>query len=127
MTQTVLKILYANKTMINGDYEQDHIHPKSCFDKNKPVGVTDEQWREWHKNRDKLPNLQYIPKISNAYKNDIPLYEFYNSIPSEQDRQTFLDMAFIPKEISLEIKDFGKFYEERKKILKRKITELLSF
>lgn len=127
LTKTVLKILYAKKTTITGDYEQDHIHPKSCFDKNKPVGVTDEQWREWHKNRDKLPNLQYISKSRNASKNDIPLYEFYNSIPSEQDRQTFLDMAFIPKDISLEIKDFGKFYEERKKILKRKITELLSF
>ena len=127
LTKTVLNIIYANRTIITGSYEQDHLHPRSCFDKNKPVGVSDEQWREWHKNRDKLPNLQYISKISNAYKNDIPLYDFCNSIPSKTDRQSFLDMAFIPQNISLEIKDFGKFYEERKKLLKDKIRELISF
>ena len=109
------------------NYEQDHLHPRICFDKNKPIGVSDEQWREWHKNRDKLPNLQYISKFNNAYKNDIPLYEFFNTIASETERQNFIDTDFIPKNVSLEIKDFGNFYDKRKKLLKDKIRELLSF
>lgn len=127
LTKTILSILYANKTVFSENYEQDHLHPRVCFDKNKPIGVTDEQWREWHKNRDKLPNLQYIPKSRNASKNDIPLYDYFNCIPSETERQEFLDTSLIPKDISLEIKDFGKFYDARKKILKEKIKNLLSF
>ena len=127
LTKTVLSILYSRKNLDVRNYEQDHLHPRSCFDKNKPVGVTDVQWREWHKNRDKLPNLQYISKFSNAFKNDTPLYELYNSITSKDDRQNFIDIDFIPQNLSLEIKDFGIFYDERKKLLKEKISKLLSF
>ncbi|MBO4639887.1 MAG: DUF262 domain-containing protein [Treponema sp.] len=127
LTRTVLSVLYSRKNMNVENYEQDHLHPRICFDKNKPIGVSDEQWREWHKNRDKLPNLQYISKFNNAYKNDIPLYEFFNTIASETERQNFIDTDFIPKNVSLEIKDFGNFYDKRKKLLKDKIRELLSF
>ena len=60
-------------------------------------------------------------------ENDIPLYEFFNTIASETERQNFIDTDFIPKNVSLEIKDFGNFYDKRKKLLKDKIRELLSF
>lgn len=127
LTKTVLSVLYATKNTDIVNYEQDHLHPRVCFDKNKPIGVTDEEWRDWHKKRDKLPNLQYISKYNNAFKNDTPLYDLYNDIPSESERKNFIDIDFIPQNISLEIKDFGKFYEERKQLLKNKIRELLSF
>lgn len=127
LTKTVLSVLYSNKNINVENYEQDHLHPRVCFDKNKPIGVSDEEWRDWHKKRDKLPNLQYISKHNNAFKNDIPLYDLYNSISSETERKNFIDIDFIPKDISLEIKNFGKFYEERKKLLKDKIRMLLSF
>jgi hypothetical protein len=44
---------------------------------------------------------------------------------NDEQKKRFLEEAMIPSNISLEIEDFGKFYEERKKILIKKIRKLL--
>ena len=54
----------------------------------------------------------------------MPLIDFYNSIP-EKEQTDFRKSSFIPVDISLEIKDFGKFYESRKILLKDTIRNLL--
>ncbi|MBR5096027.1 MAG: DUF262 domain-containing protein [Treponema sp.] len=124
LTSIVLNVLYANRRVAGASYDQDHIHPKSNFDREAPAGITDEQWREWHRNRDRLPNLQLLDKYSNQFKSDMPLIEFYNSLPSnEQDK--FRSSSFIPSDVSLEIKSFGEFYEKRKALLKERIKDLL--
>lgn len=122
LTNIVLTALY--KRTFGKSYDQDHLHPYSNFDKETPIGVSDEQWREWHRKRNRLPNLQLLDKFSNQFKSDMPLIDFYNSIP-EEEQNDFKKTSFIPDDISLEIKDFGEFYEKRKSILKEGIRNLL--
>ena len=52
------------------------------------------------------------------------LIDFYNDMNDEQ-KVEFNKQAMIPKDISLEIEDFEKFYEARKAILTVRIRELL--
>lgn len=124
LTGIVLTVLYADKRIHGANYDQDHLHPKVLFDREAPVGVSDEQWRDWHRKRNRLPNLQLLDKFSNQFKSDMPLLDFYNNIPDDE-QEDFRENSFIPQDVSLEIKNFGEFYEARKTLLKERIKALL--
>lgn len=106
-------------------YDQDHLHPESRFDSNKPVSVSAEDWRKWRANRNRLPNLHLLEGRSNTSKNAMRLVDFFNDMNQEQ-RARFLETAMIPANVSLEIEHFEEFYEARKKLLGNKIKYLLS-
>jgi hypothetical protein len=61
---------------------------------------------------------------SNSSKGAIPLIAFYNEMNEEQ-RVRFRDTAMIPDGVSFDIEQFEEFYEARKKLLTKKIKELL--
>ncbi len=124
LTGIVLTVLYADKRIYGANYDQDHLHPKALFDREAPVSVSDEQWRDWHRKRNRLPNLQLLDKFSNQFKSDMPLLDFYNNIPDDE-QEDFRKNSFIPQDVSLEIKNFGEFYEARKALLKERIKALL--
>lgn len=125
LTNIVLTVLYADKRVYGKNYDQDHLHPKSHFDKEAPIGVSDEQWYDWHKNKcNRLPNLQLLDKLSNQFKSDLPLLDFYNSLP-DNEQSKFCENSLIPNDTSLELRNFEEFYEERKSLLKKHIKELL--
>ncbi|MGR5915689.1 hypothetical protein ACT7CS_02090 [Bacillus pacificus] len=44
---------------------------------------------------------------------------------NDEQKAEFCKQAMIPKDVSLEIEDFEKFYEARKAILTERIRELL--
>ena len=52
------------------------------------------------------------------------LLDFYNEMNEEQ-QSLFIKQAFIPENVSMEFEYFENFYEERKKILTKKLKELL--
>ena len=105
-------------------YDQDHLHPESRFDSNKPVSVSAEDWRKWRANRNRLPNLHLLEGRSNISKNALRLVDFFNDMNQEQ-RSRFLETAMIPSDVSLEIEHFEELYEARKKLLSNKIKDLL--
>lgn len=109
----------------NLSYEEDHLHPYDRFDDPKPTIVTFENWKEWRLLRNRLPNLQYFEGRENASKNSMSLMDYYNC-KTDVQKEKFRRMAILPDDISLEIKDFGDFYEKRKELLKAKIKNLLS-
>lgn len=106
-------------------YEQDHLHPDVRFMESKPSGVTKEQWSEWRSWRNRLANLQYLEGRSNGSKNDMPLIDYYNDMNEDQQR-LFRKEALIPDGCSLEISDFGRFYQERRNLIRERILEMLS-
>lgn len=109
----------------NLNHEEDHLHPYDRFDEPKPPVVTFDDWNQWRSLRNRLPNLQYFEGRENASKNSMSLFEYYTGKTDDQKNE-FRKMAIIPDNVSLEIKDFGDFYEKRKELLRSKIKALLS-
>lgn len=108
----------------NINYEQDHLHPESRFTEPKPFSISIEDWKTWYINRNRLPNIQLLNEFENKSKNNRRLVDYCNNMNEEQQKK-FFEQAMIPQDTSLEIENFGDFYEKRKKILKEKILELL--
>lgn len=108
----------------NFKYEQDHLHPYDRFDSSKPVSVQMDDWRRWRSNRNRLPNLHLLEGRSNGSKNVMRLVDYYNDMNDAQ-KKVFRDEAIIPDGVSLEIENFGEFYEKRKELLMAKIKQLL--
>ena len=119
-----LSFLSADWTSKNLRYEQDHLHPYDRFEGTAPMGVSREDWILWRGNRNRLPNLQLLEGRSNGSKSDMPLIEYYSDMNDEQ-REKFCRDALIPKGVSLEIRDFGTFYEKRKALLEERLRKLL--
>lgn len=118
-------LYYINLDWLNKNYnyEQDHLHPASKFE-SKPFGVSMDKWGEWRKKKDNLSNLFLLEGRSNGSKNDMPLLEYYNQM-NDMQKQEFITQALIPKGISLELQNFGEFYDGRKKLIEEKIKKLL--
>lgn len=104
-------------------YEVDHLHPYARFD-NRPVGVSIGDWKNWHSNRNRMPNLHLLHGIANAKKLDSPLDIYINSM-TESQRQEFYEQALIPEGVSLSMSSFGDFYEQRKTLLAQRLRCLL--
>jgi hypothetical protein len=116
-----LNLTWSNK---NFKYEQDHLHPDNRFNGSKPIAVNMEDWKRWRGMRNRLPNLHLLEGRSNGSKSDMRLIDYYNDMNDEQKAE-FCKQAMIPQDVSLELEDFEKFYEERKAILTEKMRELL--
>lgn len=119
-----LSFLGAGWMNKNYHYEQDHLHPRDRFDRTAPSGVSREDWIAWRGNRDRLPNLQLLEGRSNGSKSDMSLINYYDEMNNEQQRR-FREETLIPDGVSLEIRDFGEFYERRKALLTQRLRELL--
>ena len=119
------KSLLDEKPEFTLKYELDHLHPASRFNDSKPVSVSLSDWNSWRKVRDTLPNLNLLEGRSNASKSAESLQDFYSDMNDDQ-KLVFRKHAMIPDGVSLELQDFGQFYEKRKELLRAKIRELLS-
>lgn len=120
-------LYYLGLSWVRNDvsYDQDHLHPYSRFDTVAPIGIDSETWGKWRQMGNKLPNLQLLESGSNRSKNDIRLVEYYSDMHNETDRENFRKNAIIPDNVSMELKDFGEFYDARKELLREKIYELV--
>ena len=125
ITEEILYLLSRDWYNGNLKYELDHLHPASRFNDSNPLGVSVSDWNSWRKVRDTLPNLNLMEGRSNASKSAESLQAFYDDMNDEQKR-IFRNHAMIPDGVSLELKDFGQFYEKRKELLRGKIRELLN-
>lgn len=124
VTGEALYFLGASWTDKKRKYAQDHLHPYSEFDGPPPPSVSMEDWKKWRRDRDRLPNLDWLTEDENLAKADKPLVEFYESKDAERQAQ-FRQQALIPEGISLELEDFEEFYEKRKVLLVQEIKKLL--
>lgn len=124
LTEEVLYFIGRDWIDTNISYEQDHLHPESRFSEPKPFSISIEEWKNWYINRNRLPNIQLLNEFENKIKNNRRLIDYCNDMNEEQ-KNKFYEQAMIPQNTSLEIENFGEFYEKRKNILKEKILDLL--
>ena len=79
------------------------------------VNLSDEKIEEWQFKRNLLPNLQFLERSKNESKNNTPLKDWI---------QSGNKIEYMPSNVSLELKDFDKFFEERRKLLKNELKNV---
>jgi len=121
-TFVVLSLLYPNLKYDQVKFHQDHLHPDSYFKtpKLKKLGLSDEKIEEWRDMKDKLPNLQLLKGSENQSKLATPLIDWFNKKIS--DKTIYKRENYFPPKTSLEFNEFEKFYSNRKKKLRKEIT-----
>ena len=116
-TYTLLSLLYPDLKLSQFSFHQDHCHPYAGFEEKhiSELGLSPEKIEEWKKKRNLLPNLQFLKDSENESKNQTPLEKWVS--PSR-------DFLYHPKDVSLALKDFDTFFEERKTMMKNNLMEI---
>jgi hypothetical protein len=126
---TLLSLLYKHFKFDEIQFHQDHIHPNSRFNwpNLRALGLTDDEIRDWFSICNNLPNLQLLKGQTNQSKNAQALESWVMaSMPTDVERESFFRENMYPGDIGLELKDFRKFYDARKKLLVDKLRPILS-
>lgn len=115
----ILSLLYPEIKIDQVEFHQDHMHPVFEFnpDNLKEKGLSDNDIKDFQIMKDQLPNLQLLKGLENKSKSKTPLKEWLAQ-GNERDK-------YLPKDISTELKDFRTFYNERKKVMKTKLIDIL--
>jgi uncharacterized protein with ParB-like and HNH nuclease domain len=131
-TFMVLSLLYPSLKFGQVKFHQDHIHPDSMFTNAQlaKIGIPKEKWGEYQQKKDKLPNLQLMEGKENESKNKTPFKDWLvgadsGGKPNVPDPVKFEKDNYISENVSLDLKDFLTFYEERKNQLRVEIKRVL--
>ena len=109
-------------------YHQDHIHPKSKFNKRsmREAGLSEEQIEQFNAEANGIANLQLLEATDNIEKSDKPFKEWLNSEYSDKaGRDRYLEQHHISPDQSLEFKDFMDFVSTRRETIRRQFTSIL--
>lgn len=118
----LMALIYSHFDFCNQTYHKDHLHPYIYFDKlSKEDWMTDEDYYYYKddSNWDTIPNLQLLNDRVNEHKNDMSLEEWIKADNVD------LDFHLIPKDASLDIKDFKTFIAKRKELLKKRLLAIV--
>lgn len=110
---SLLHIIFPELGTINAvDYDIDHLHPKSAFDKKQlkkyDFLLENEDLMSFFENKqhwNSIPNLYLLKSKPNKSKNDTPLKQWV-----EENNIKYSDL-FIDENMGLDIEDFKYFYE----------------
>jgi uncharacterized protein with ParB-like and HNH nuclease domain len=126
---SALSLLYSSLNF-SFKYHQDHIHPKSFFNKRKlgELGIQDDGLKQQFIERyNKLSNLQLLQATTNIEKKDKPFEDWLNSTYMNQsDKDAFLVQNHISSDTSIKFEEFVPFYESRRKTLKARLMQILN-
>lgn len=126
---SALSLLYSSLNF-SFKYHQDHIHPKSFFNKRKlgSLGITDDKMKdEFIARYNKLANLQLLQATTNVEKNDKPFEDWMNqNYRNEAEKSSYLSANHIGVDTSLKLEDFMEFYDKRRADFKFKLMALLN-
>ncbi|MDZ7742222.1 MAG: hypothetical protein U5Q03_10830 [Bacteroidota bacterium] len=128
-TYSALALLYSSLNF-SFKYHQDHIYPKSFFNKRSlnAQGINDDDLRHQFMDRyNKLANLQLLQATTNIEKKNRHFEDWLNEVyPNESDRRTFLTQNHINIDASLKFEDFVKFYDNRRDTIRKKLMNILN-
>ena len=125
-TFSTLALLYPTLDFKN-KFHVDHIFPKSLFKRAnlEKVGVSEDKINVFIEDFDFLANLQLLEGIPNIEKSNKDFKEWLHSTyPDSQARQNFMERNYIP-EVDLSFENFDVFINERTKLMKMKLLQLL--
>ena len=104
-------------------YHQDHIHPKSSFNRKsmRSAGFSEEQIEQFNEKANSIANLQLLGATDNMEKNNKPFKEWF----AEKPRGRYLEQHHIDPDQSLEFEDFMDFVSARRNTLKKLLMTTL--
>jgi len=126
-TYTILALLYP-WLKFDQHFHIDHIYPRNMFKEKylKESSIPENSWVEYQSLRDGLSNLQLLQGKVNQSKSDQDFETWLHDV--EADEPLALDayktQHMIP-DVDLSFHNFLQFFEERTKIIKAKLQELL--
>lgn len=123
-----LTILYPSLNN-NFKYHQDHIHPKSFFNRKKlkDLGVDEAKINEYLEQFNGLANLQLLETTQNIEKSDKTFEIWLNStFPEQSRRESFLSQNYINPNQSLDLDDFLIFIRDRSATIKNQLKHILN-
>lgn len=126
ITFNILVLLNPDFRLRDVSFAQDHIHPKSKFNKKDMLqsGISEELHQKFIELKDSLPNLQLLNGRWNSGKNDKTLSIWFAE-QSEADRQAIRYTGLYPDNVSLSFSSFLEFHAERKALLKEQLYKVL--
>jgi len=122
----ILNLIYSDVVLQHGkSVAQDHMHPKSFFEsksKLSSISLTDEQLKFYmdKANYNSCLNLQLLETLQNESKLETPLKQW-----AEFNGKTNKEL-FVENGINLDIESFESFIKSRKKVLSKKLKQILS-
>lgn len=123
MCYTVLALLYSHLNFDSQEkFHKDHLHPASYFQGLKKNDFTDEEEYVFYTNPENwnsIVNLQLLNSLLNESKLATPLDKWV------KDNNINLGNQLIPDNVSLDVKDFRVFVEERKKLLAKRLKKII--
>lgn len=126
-TFLALSLLYPNLDYRN-QFHQDHIFPRSFFSSVKRLSskdIPEEKHNTYREDVDYLANLQFLEGVPNQEKRDNDFKEWFEKInqdaPSKSDYRA---KHYIP-DVDLSFTNFKEFFDEREKLLFKKLKEVL--
>jgi uncharacterized protein with ParB-like and HNH nuclease domain len=129
-TFLILSLLYPDLRYGHVKFHQDHIHPAALFSTAKlnKYGIDESKHELWFLLKDQLPNLQLLEGRENEMKNKTPLVEWIygndrNGKANVENIEVFYRRNYFPENQSLELEYFEEFFQERKKLLKIKLSK----
>lgn len=126
MASLVLYLLYPNTLMKCGNnIAQDHMHCKTNFNDDAKFNAIhfspdDVDFCKNPENWNSVLNLQLLPELDNKSKSSMPLKAWADNTKITK-KEMYLD-----EDTSLEIIEFRKFIESRKKNIIKKIKDIVS-
>lgn len=123
----VLSLLYPHLKYKEVQFHQDHIHPAGKFSDEAfdELKLTMEEREQLLEMRDMIPNLQLMEGRQNESKN-ATAFLFWLSKKPESDQSHFKVTNYIPKDVSLDFKDFKTFFDTRKAQLRVELKKVLA-
>ena len=77
--------------------------------------------------KDTVPNLQLLEGRKNESKNATPFKAWFEGkYKDKKEQERFANDNYLPNDVSLELKNFKSFYENRKKTLAAKLRDILA-
>ena len=105
----------------------DHIYPKSSFTKRKLLGrgIDNKDIPAYMDAVNDISNLQLLPAIPNIEKQNKDFAEWFEETNiTDKDKQEYRHLHYIP-DMEYTYENYLEFIEERKKLLRNKLTEIL--
>jgi len=125
-TFSVLTFLYS-WLKYDQQFHVDHIHPRSLFTSKelKNRNIPQEDWHLWLDHVNDLGNLQLLQGPVNIAKSDEPFETWIaKECPTTEQFAMYQTLHYIP-DISLKFEDFPAFLNQREKIMKKKLAQVL--